>query len=68
MANYHSSGERVTGGCSVWSEEGCKKVSKRGHLKAGPQGEWALVGVQGKHATSFEDVKLPGGSRAHGVD
>lgn len=42
----------------MWSEEGCKKVSKRGHLKAGPQGEWALVGVQGKHATSFEGVAL----------
>lgn len=54
----------------VWSEEGCKKVSKRGDLEADPQGEWALVGVQGKHDghCHSEDVRLPGGSRAQGVD
>ena len=69
-ANCHGSVERVTTGYCMWSEEGCKKVSRRGDLEAEPQGEWTLVGVQGEDAgrCHSEDVTLLGSSRIQGMD
>lgn len=68
--NCHGSVERVTTGYCVWSEEGCKKVSRRGDLEAEPQGERTLVGVQGEDAgrCHSEDVTLLGSSRIQGMD
>lgn len=61
--------ERVTAGYYLLSEEGCK-VSRKGDVEAEPQGERALVGVQGEHAghCHSEDVRLPGSSRAQVLD
>lgn len=70
VANCCGSMKRATAGCCVWSEEGCKKVSRRGDLEAEPHGEQGVMDVQGEDAghCRSDNVRLLGSSRIQGMD